>query len=62
MNQSIENGTRRYQCRDCVYAYDPLLGDPTQGVAPGTHFDDLPSTWVCPICRASKQRFKPCVN
>ena len=50
---------RKYQCKDCIYAYDPRLGDPMQGVLPGTSFEDLPDNWVCPVCKSGKKRFKP---
>lgn len=46
----------KYQCR-CQYIYDPALGDPTQGIPPGTAFEDLPDSWVCPLCGATKSFF-----
>ncbi len=46
----------RYQCR-CQYIYDPAIGDPTQGIPPGTPFSDLPETWVCPQCGLAKSFF-----
>ena len=49
---------RKFQCKDCIYAYNPLKGDPSQGIAPGTAFEELPSSWTCPICKANKNRFK----
>ncbi|WP_320674164.1 rubredoxin [Prochlorococcus sp. MIT 1341] len=49
---------QKYQCPDCIYAYDPRIGDPSQGVPPGTKFEDLPSNWKCPACRAGRRRFK----
>ncbi len=51
--------SKRYQCRDCIYAYNPLKGDPKQGIAPGTLFEDLPAEWKCPVCGVKKHRFKP---
>ncbi len=48
----------KYQCCDCIYAYNPERGDPKNGIAPGTKFEDLPDSWVCPICGAKKGRFK----
>ncbi len=48
----------KYQCRDCVYAYDPERGDPAHGIPPGTKFEELPESWVCPVCGAKKGRFK----
>ena len=42
--------TGKYVCSVCGYVYDPALGDPTQGIAPGTPFEDLPADWHCPRC------------
>lgn len=47
----------RYLCLQCGYAYDPAVGDPDHGIAPGTAFADLPADWLCPICGAGKNRF-----
>ena len=38
--------------------YDPEIGDPDSGVAPGTAFEDLPDDWVCPDCGVSKDMFE----
>ena len=48
----------RYQCKDCIYAYDSEKGDPSNGIVPGTKFHELPGNWVCPVCGAKKGRFK----
>ena len=29
-------------CSVCGYVYDPAVGDPDNGIAPGTKFEDLP--------------------
>jgi len=50
---------KKYVCSVCGYVYDPEIGDPDNGVKPGTKFDDLPDTWVCPMCGASKSEFEP---
>ncbi len=50
---------QKFVCSDCDYEYDPAVGDPTQGIAPGTAFDDLPDTWTCPECGATKAEFYP---
>ena len=47
-----------YTCVVCGYIYDPKEGDPGAGVAPGTPFDDLPDSWVCPVCGAPKTEFE----
>ena len=46
-----------YECPDCDYVYNPAIGDPSSGIAPGTSYDDLPEDWVCPVCGASKENF-----
>jgi rubredoxin/sulfur carrier protein ThiS len=46
----------KYQCR-CQYVYAPALGDPSQGIPPGTPFEDLPENWVCPMCGLAKSYF-----
>jgi len=49
----------KYRCVICDYIYDPAGGDPANGVAPGTAFEDLPADWVCPLCGADKSNFEP---
>ena len=48
----------KYVCTICGYVYDPEQGDPDNGVAPGTKFEDLPNDWECPVCGASKDDFE----
>ncbi|MDO4468884.1 MAG: rubredoxin [Bacillota bacterium] len=50
---------QKYVCEPCGYVYDPELGDPDNGVEPGTAFEDLPEDWVCPICGLGKDEFVP---
>lgn len=47
----------KYVCSACGYEYDPSKGDPDNGIAPGTAFNDLPEDWVCPICGLGKDVF-----
>lgn len=49
----------KWICRQCSMIYDPTIGDPESGIAPGTAFADIPEDWVCPICGASKKSFVP---
>lgn len=49
---------KKYVCAPCGYVYDPELGDPDNGIAPGTPFEDLPEDWVCPICYQGKEEFE----
>jgi rubredoxin len=48
----------KYVCSVCAYEYDPSVGDPDNGIAPGTAFGDLPDDWVCPVCGAGKDEFE----
>lgn len=47
----------KYLCEVCGYVYDPEVGDPSAGVAPGTAFEDLPADWICPDCGVPKSDF-----
>jgi len=49
----------KYVCTVCDYVYDPEAGDATQGITPGTAFEDLPDDWLCPDCGAPKEDFEP---
>lgn len=49
----------KYECMACGYVYDPQVGDPDGGIAPGTPFEELPDDWVCPECGVSKDMFEP---
>ena len=49
---------KKYQCGPCGYIYDPEVGDPDSGIAPGTPFEELPEDWCCPICGVGKELFE----
>ncbi len=48
----------KYKCTFCEYIYDPELGDPDGGIAPGTPFEEIPDDWICPICGVGKSEFE----
>jgi len=48
----------KYKCTVCGYIYDPELGDPDNGIKPGTPFEQIPDDWVCPVCGATKSEFE----
>ena len=50
---------KKYICTVCDWVYDPEVGDPDAGIAPGTAFEDLPEDWVCPVCGVGKEDFQP---
>lgn len=49
----------RYECILCGYVYDPEVGDRPNDIPPGTVFEDLPDSWVCPDCGGTKEDFSP---
>ena len=49
----------KWRCTVCGYIYDPEIGDPDNGVSPGTAFEDLSADWVCPVCGVDKSMFEP---
>ena len=54
-----EHIMQQYVCDVCGWIYDPVVGDPDNGVEPGTSFADIPDGWVCPDCGAGKDEFSP---
>ena len=42
---------QKWVCTACGYVYDPVNGDPENGIVPGTPFESLPDNWVCPRVR-----------
>ena len=51
------NEKKKYKCNICGYVYDPEQGDSELEIAPGTAFEDIDDSWVCPICGAKKPDF-----
>ena len=37
---------KKYVCTACHYVYDPEVGDPENGIAAGTPFEELPEDWT----------------
>ena len=48
----------KYVCTVCGYVYDPEVGDPDNGIAPGTPWEQVPEDWVCPLCAVGKDMFE----
>ena len=49
---------RTYMCVVCGYIYDEAQGSPDEGIEPGTRWEDVPDTWVCPDCGVTKDDFE----
>ena len=47
-----------YVCELCGYEYNSKIGDDEHGIEQGTDFEDLPDSWECPLCGASKDDFE----
>lgn len=45
---------KKYRCVLCGYIYD----DAKESVK----FEDLPDTWVCPLCGATKDQFEEIIE
>lgn len=58
-SQTTTTTDQKWECLVCGYVYDPAVGDDTQGILPGTPFEDLPDDWVCPDCGLNKEMFEP---
>ena len=41
---------QKYVCELCGYIYDPSEHD-------NVSFEELPTTWICPLCQAGKEDF-----
>lgn len=53
-----ENRHEKYVCKVCGWIYDEALGDPDNGIAPGTKWEDLPDDFKCPLCGVRKDDFE----
>ncbi len=48
----------KYVCTVCGYVYDEAKGDPENGIAPGTSWEDLGEDFECPLCFCGKDAFE----
>lgn len=48
-----------WQCQmtNCGFIYDPDRGDRKGKVPKGVRFEELPDSWRCPVCGATKKSF-----
>ena len=45
-------------CVVCGFIYDEAEGLPSEGIAPGTRWAEIPEDWQCPECGVSKADFE----
>jgi rubredoxin len=48
---------KKWMCIMCGFVYEEALGIPDEGIAPGTRWEDVPDSWTCPHCSATKDDF-----
>ena len=48
---------KKYVCDVCGWVYDETVGDPDNGIAAGTKFEELPEDFECPLCGVGKDQF-----
>ena len=51
-------GFKKWHCVLCGFDYDEALGLPSEGLPAGTRWKDVPDTWQCPDCSATKSDFQ----
>lgn len=49
---------KKYVCTVCGYVYDEAMGDPDNGIAPGTAWENVPEDFECPVCSVGKDEFE----
>jgi rubredoxin len=49
---------KKWQCIICGFIYDEEAGLESEGLAPGTKWEDIPDDWVCPECGIGKEDFE----
>ena len=52
-----DNIMEKYVCDVCGYVYDEAVGDPDNGIAAGTKWEDLPEDFECPLCGVGRDQF-----
>ncbi len=49
---------KKWLCIICGWIYDEAKGWPSDGIAPGTRWQDIPDDWLCPECGVGKADFE----
>jgi rubredoxin len=49
---------KSYMCVVCGFVYEEEQGLPDEGITPGTRWEDVPESFKCPECGASKDEFE----
>jgi rubredoxin-NAD+ reductase len=46
----------KYVCL-CGFEYNETIGNPRNGIDPGTLWEDVPEDFTCPLCALGKDAF-----
>ena len=49
---------KTWKCIICNFVYREADGMPSDGIPPGTRWEDVPANWECPDCGAGKDGFE----
>lgn len=52
------NDYKSYMCQLCGLIYHEAEGWPDDGIEAGTLWENVPDTWLCPECGATKNDFE----
>ena len=55
---NTENAYKTWMCVICGFVYDEEEGFVDDGIAPGTCWEDVPESWLCPDCGVMKADFE----
>ncbi|CAB3791213.1 Anaerobic nitric oxide reductase flavorubredoxin [Paraburkholderia ultramafica] len=61
MSETVEPfspASHLWVCIICGWIYDEASGVPEDGIPPGTPWNNVPDSWVCPLCDAKKNEFE----
>ncbi|MPZ45439.1 MAG: hypothetical protein GEV05_19020 [Betaproteobacteria bacterium] len=53
-----DRALKTWRCLLCSFVYNEAEGLPDEGIAPGTRWEDVPETWSCADCGATKADFE----
>ena len=48
---------KKWECIVCGWIYDEEKGNPEEGIARGSRWEDVPDDWGCPECGVGKEDF-----
>jgi rubredoxin len=63
IGQNLSKGnvlvTTVHQCKSCLTRYDERFGDEVNNIPAGIPFNELPTSYTCPVCEGAISDFTP---